>query len=121
MSKARLAVAVGIALVWVAGGTAAEPADTCEFFERKVRPVLVEPCSRSHGGEKGKEPKGGLRLESRKALLQGGDNGPAVVPGEPDKSRLIDAVRFGNPDLQMPPKGKLPDAAIADLVAWVKA
>ena len=54
-------------------------------------------------------------------MLKGGDNGPAIVPGEPGQEPLIEAVRLRNPDLQMPPKGKLPDAAIADLVAWVKA
>jgi hypothetical protein len=99
----------------------AEPAGTPEFFEKKIRPILVEHCLKCHGDVKGKEPKGGLRLDSREAALKGGDNGPAVVPGEPDKSRIIEAVRYQNADLQMPPKGKLPDAAIPDLVAWVKA
>jgi cytochrome c553 len=94
-------------------------ADGVEFFEKKVRPVLVAHCYRCHA-DKGKAPKGGLRLDSRAALLKGGDNGPALTPGRPDRSRLIEALGYGNADLQMPPKGKLPDAVIADLAAWVK-
>jgi cytochrome c553 len=99
----------------------AEPTGTPEFFEKKIRPILAEHCLRCHGDLKGKEPKGGLRLDSREAALKGGDNGPAFVPGQSDKSRLLEAVRYQNADLQMPPKGKLSDMAIADLVAWVKA
>src|SRR5687767_14768221 len=118
MSNARLAAAVCVA--FAAPLAAAEPAGTSEFFEKKVRPVLIEHCFRCHADAK-KAPKGGLRLDSRDALLKGGDNGPAIVVGHPDKSRLVDAIRYENPDLQMPPKGKLPDAAVADLVAWVRA
>src|SRR6476619_4429459 len=119
MSKVGLAAAVG--LVVAAYATAAEPADSPDFFEKKIRPLLIEHCFKCHGDLKGKEPKGGLRTDTRAGLLKGGDNGPAIVPGEPDKSRLIAAVRYHNPDLQMPPKGKLSDAAIADLAAWVKS
>jgi hypothetical protein len=121
MSKARLAAATLLAAIGAPTLRAAEPAGSPEFFETKVRPVLVEHCSKCHGDLNGKAPKGGLRLDRRESVLKGGDNGPAVVPGEPDKSRIIEAVRYLNADLQMPPKGKLPDAVIADLVAWVKA
>ena len=62
-----------------------------------------------------------MRLDTREGALKGGDNGPALVPGEPDKSRLVEAARYQNADLQMPPKGKLSDAVISDLAAWVKA
>ena len=121
MTMPRLAAAVLLALAAGSALRAAEPAGTVDFFEKKVRPVLAEHCLKCHGDLKGKEPKGGLRLDSRAAALKGGDNGPSIVPGDPDKSKLIEAVRFQNADLQMPPKGKLPDGAVADLVAWVKA
>ena len=104
--------------------TAANAAEPAEFFEQKIRPLLLEHCAKCHGDDnarKGKQPKGGLRTDGRAALLKGGDNGPAVVPGDPAKSKLIEAVRYANTDMQMPPSGKLPDAAIKDLEAWVKA
>ncbi|OWK44961.1 PSD1 and planctomycete cytochrome C domain-containing protein [Fimbriiglobus ruber] len=100
---------------------AAEPGrEQAEFFEKKIRPVLVEHCFKCHS-EKTKAPKGGLRVDGRGLLLKGGDGGPALVPGDPDKSKLVEAVRFKNNDMQMPPKGKLPDAVVADLEAWVRA
>ncbi|REK10214.1 MAG: DUF1553 domain-containing protein [Planctomycetota bacterium] len=87
-----------------------------EFFEKHVRPLLVSRCQECHSGA---EPKGGLRVDSRKALLTGGDTGPAVVPGDADESLLIDAVRYG--DLyQMPPKSQLPAAEVATLEEWVR-
>jgi hypothetical protein len=67
-----------------------------------------------------KKVKGGLLLDSRAGILKGGDNGSVIVPRSPEKSRLIEAVGYKNVDLQMPPKGKLPDAVIADLTAWVR-
>jgi hypothetical protein len=94
-------------------------AEVVEFFERKVRPVLAEHCYRCHS-DRAKTPKGGLRVDGRNFLLKGGDSGPVVVPGSPDKSRLIEAVTYKNTDLQMPPKAKLPDAVVADLEKWVK-
>jgi mono/diheme cytochrome c family protein len=87
-----------------------------EFFEAKVRPVIVNRCLDCHGGEKS---KGGLRLDSRDAVLKGADSGPVVVPGKPDSSPLIAAIRYEG-DVQMPPKGKLKDAEIAALTEWVK-
>src|SRR5215218_8723852 len=120
MSRARLAAAVCVGLWWPSASLAAEPADTPDFFEKRIRPLLTEHCFKCHGDTKGKEPKGGLRLDSHAAMLKGGDNGPALVPGQPEKSKLIEAVRFTNAELQMPPRGKLPEAAIADLTAWVK-
>jgi hypothetical protein len=91
-----------------------------EFFESKVRPVLAEHCYKCHSA-KAEKVKGGLRLDSRDALLAGGNSGPAIVPGDPEKSLLIKAVGYGDPDLQMPPKGeKLSDTHVANLVAWVK-
>ncbi|HVC98921.1 MAG TPA: PSD1 and planctomycete cytochrome C domain-containing protein [Pirellulales bacterium] len=92
-----------------------EPAKL-EFFEKQVRPLLATRCHECHGPLR---QKGGLRLDSLAAALAGGDSGPAVVPGKPDESTLIDAVRYGQV-FQMPPKGKLPDAEVAALVAWVR-
>src|SRR5436190_19921013 len=90
-----------------------------EFFEKNVRPVLVRHCYSCHSAE-AKKLKGGLRLDSRDGLLKGGDSGPAVVPGKPEESRLIKAVRYADDELKMPPKEKLPAAVLADLEAWIK-
>lgn len=91
-----------------------------EFFENKVRPVLVKHCYKCHSADATKV-KGGLYLDSREGVLKGGDSGPAVVLGDPEKSLLVKSIRYTDPDLQMPPKGeKLSESQIADLVAWVK-
>src|SRR5262249_44388499 len=92
-------------------------AGQAEFFEKKVRPLLAENCFQCHGPEK---QRGGLRLASRDGLMKGGDSGPAVVAGQPDKSRLVEAIGYGKEDLRMPPKGKLSDEQVAVLTAWVK-
>ena len=84
--------------------------------EVKVRPVLADNCLECHGAEK---HKGGLRLDVRAAMLKGGDTGPAVVPGKPDDSPLIEAIRYEG-EVQMPPKKKLKAEEIAALTDWVK-
>ena len=89
------------------------------FFEQKVRPLLVEHCYACHSTS-AKKVKGGLLLDSREAILKGGDTGPAAVVGEPDKSLLIRAVHCKDTDLQMPPKGKLSDRQIGYLEQWVR-
>jgi hypothetical protein len=89
--------------------------DGVEFFEKRIRPILVERCSECHA----QKVKGGLRVDSRAALLKGGDSGPAIVPGKPEESLLIRVVRGGDPDLKMPPKNPLPKAAVEDLARWV--
>jgi mono/diheme cytochrome c family protein len=113
---------IGVFGVTVAGAAEVQklsPAQA-EFFENKVRPVLSKQCYKCHSAEATKV-KGGLLLDTRDGLLKGGDSGPVLVPGEPEKSLLIKAIRYADPDLQMPPKGeKLSDAQIADLVTWVK-
>ncbi|MBL9213694.1 MAG: PSD1 domain-containing protein [Opitutaceae bacterium] len=88
-----------------------------DFFESKVRPLLIAHCYECHGDKK---QKGGLRLDSRPGWQAGGDSGPALVPGDPARSRLIEAVGYRNDDLQMPPKERLDDAAIATLTEWVR-
>ena len=90
-----------------------------EFFERKVRPILVERCYRCHSAA-AKKVRGGLLLDSRESLLKGGDSGPALEAGKPDDSLLIAAVRHGDGVEPMPPKEKLPEAVIGDLVEWVR-
>ncbi len=95
------------------------PAQT-QFFETKIRPVLADKCYKCHSAS-AERVKAGLFLDSREGVLHGGENGPAIVAGDPEKSLLIKAVRYTDPDLQMPPKGnRLTDEQISDLVAWVK-
>ncbi len=88
------------------------------FFEKRIRPVLVESCYECHSTKEGAKLKGGLALDSREGLLQGGESGPSIVPGSPEDSLLIEAIRHDG--LEMPPEKKLPAAVIADFVAWVK-
>ena len=94
-------------------------ADHAAFFESKVRPVLVEHCYECHSAT-AKKLKGGLMLDSRAGIIKGGDNGPVILPGQPESSLLIQSVRHADPDLAMPPKKKIPDIAIADLESWVR-
>src|SRR5262245_15950468 len=91
-----------------------------EFFEKKIRPALAENCYACHS-EKSRKPQGGLLLDSIEAMLKGGASGqPAIVPGDPEKSLLIKAIRHTDAKLQMPMGGKLPDQLIKDFEAWVK-
>ncbi|TXT30545.1 MAG: hypothetical protein FD138_2269, partial [Planctomycetota bacterium] len=92
-------------------------AEQLRFFETNVRPVLAEHCLKCHGSKK---QWAGLRLDSREALLRGGDSGAAIVPGKPNESLLIRAVRQDDEKLKMPEDGKLADRQIADLVRWVE-
>ena len=112
-----LAVAVFALPVVCCADDAAESAEREKFFEQNVRPLLVARCLRCHGAEK---QESGLRLDSRAALLAGGDSGEkGAVPGEPDQSLLVKAVRQAG-DLKMPPKEKLSDREIETLAGWVK-
>jgi hypothetical protein len=88
-----------------------------EFFEKKVRPVLVEHCYQCHSAQ-AKKVKGGLLLDTRDGLRRGGESGPALVPGDPDASLLLKALRYE--DHEMPPAGKLPAAVIADVQNWIR-
>src|SRR3954469_12515026 len=94
-------------------------ADDAEFFEKKIRPLLVENCYECHSA-KSEELKGGLRLDTREGVLKGGETGAIIVGNDPEKSLIIQAVRYKNEKLQMPPDGKLSDAQIADLETWVR-
>jgi len=88
-----------------------------KFFENEVRPLLVNRCYECHGEKK---QKGSLRLDNIAYINKGGDSGPALVAGNPDKSLMIEAIRYQDPDFEMPPKKKLPDKEIAILEKWVK-
>src|SRR5207244_5295473 len=80
---------------------------------------LVERCFKCHS-TRAEKVKAGLVLESREAMLKGGSSGPALVPGDPGKSLIYQALRYSDPHLQMPPDGKLPEALIKDLEAWIR-
>ena len=86
-----------------------------EFFESRVRPLLITHCQKCHGATK---QEGGLRLDAREAVMTGGDSGPAIIPGKPDESLVIQAVSHSE-ELRMPPKGKLSEAEISVLRRWV--
>ncbi len=89
-----------------------------EFFETRIRPVLVHDCYECHNSQD--KAKGGLALDHRAALLKGGVSGPAIVPGDAEASRLIGAIRHTAADLKMPKsRAKLDDAVIGDFVKWV--
>jgi hypothetical protein len=118
----KLLFAVLLSLVVLAlPGVAAEPepsfsSEQLEFFEKKVRPLLVTHCRECHGPDK---QKGGLRVDSRAALTKGGESGAAIVPGKPDMGYFVDAINYGD-TYKMPPRGKLPAEAIATLTEWVR-
>lgn len=109
----------GISWPALASAVALDPA-AVDFFESKIRPILVEHCYECHSTSKGKA-KGGLLLDSKEGVIAGGDSGPAIVPGDPEQSLLIKAVRYLNEDLQMPPKNKrLADEQISLLEEWIR-
>jgi hypothetical protein len=111
-----LVVLTGVCAVAARAADEAPDREGLDFFERKIRPVLVEHCYSCHS-ETSKEVKGGLRLDLREASRRGGESGPAIVPGKPEKSLLLSALRYQ--DLQMPPAGKLSDETIADFTRWI--
>ena len=94
--------------------TTADPAKV-EFFEKRIRPLLIENCINCHSAENG--GKGGLRVDDRNGLIEGGGRGPSILPGKPLESLLIKAVRHQG--LEMPPKKQLTDEQIADLEKWI--
>jgi hypothetical protein len=110
-----------VALLVAVPARGADPdAAGVEFFEKKIRPVLVERCYSCHSAEAAREKKlrGGLLLDTREGVRKGGDTGPAVMPGKPDEGTLLKALRQTG-DLKMPPKGKLTDVVLADFEKWI--
>ncbi|MAV37020.1 MAG: hypothetical protein CMJ59_16360 [Planctomycetaceae bacterium] len=123
MYSDRLAVPFAVALVgfvaapsWGAGSTPSTP--DLEFFEKRVRPLLIRRCHRCHSAN-AKTIQGGLRLDTRAGVLRGGDNGPVIAAGQPTASRLIQAIRYGGA-IKMPPDSRLAADEIAVLVRWVQ-
>src|SRR5262245_11178377 len=114
-----LVLLLGGLLAQAAPQAAPDDPASAEFFEKNIRPVLVERCYSCHSATAAKL-KGGLRVDSREHLLKGGDTGPALVPGHPEKSLFVEVVSYKNVDLKMPPKSKLPANQIADLTEWVR-
>src|SRR5580704_14764323 len=92
-------------------------ASSSDYFESKIRPILATNCYACHTAAN----SGGLRLDSAEAMAKGGNHGPAVAPGDPDKSLLITAVRQTDANLKMPMGGKLKDPEIESLEEWIKA
>ena len=88
------------------------------FFESKIRPALVTHCYECHSEAENKK-KGGLWLDRKAGWEVGGDSGPAVVPGDVEGSLLVETIRYDDPDLEMPPKGKLPSSVVADFEKWI--
>src|SRR6185503_12996882 len=119
MSVLRLVVSSSLLLPALLFNARGAEGDDVEFFEKRIRPVLVEYCYECHSATSEKA-EGGLLLDTLQGVLKGGDTGPAIVAGDPENSLLIEAVRATDKDLQMPHKDKkLSDAQIADLVTWV--
>ncbi|MBL8793254.1 MAG: DUF1553 domain-containing protein [Planctomycetia bacterium] len=109
---------VGAALSGEVRPADAPAPEAVEFFEKKIRPVLIEQCYSCHSINS-KKQKGGLLLDSKQAILKGGDSGPALVPGKPADSLLLKAMQHSQPDLKMPPKAKLADGILADFEKWI--
>lgn len=121
MGNSLAAAAESLSTMVVAGAVAAaEPtvADPTEleFFEQTIRPLLVEKCQSCHGAQK---EMMGLRVDSIAALRRGGESGPAIIPGHPEQSLLVDVIRYDG-DIQMPPDGRLTDAEIAAISRWIE-
>ena len=113
--KYALALTAGSILV----GSMVQGADGDDFFNRQVLPILQQNCFECHSHATS-SAKGGLYLDSRSGWEKGGNSGPAIVPGEPDASLLIRAVRHADEDLRMPPKGdRLTEEQVAILERWV--
>jgi cytochrome c553 len=113
-------VSAALALRGASVNSASLSRDDQQFFESRIRPVLVDQCYKCHSHDSDKV-KGGLMLDTREGLLHGGSSGPALVPGKPDDSLLVKAILYTDEDLQMPPKGKkLSEQQIADLTEWVR-
>jgi hypothetical protein len=102
-----------------AGDSSVVTADQRDFFEAKIRPVLIKDCFGCHSAQS-KDIGGGLVMDTRAGLRRGGDDGVVIVPGNVEGSKLIQAIRYQDKDLQMPPDAQLPDGVVKDFESWVK-
>jgi mono/diheme cytochrome c family protein len=108
--------AAAVLLLLGAGGVRGDD-ERGEFFERRIRPILVRRCFECHTANR----HGGLRVDSRDALLKGGKTGPAVVPGKPEESLMFLAVTHADPEFKMPlGSPRLTDSEIRDIANWIK-
>ncbi|MBG88787.1 MAG: hypothetical protein CMO80_18060 [Verrucomicrobiales bacterium] len=114
LTRFLLAGSAGIALC----ANAAISKDQLIFFETKIRPVLANNCFKCHSASQ--KVKGGLTVDSASGLLDGGDSGPAIRPGDPQGSLLYRALTYKDPDVEMPPNAKLPDDVIANFEQWIR-
>ena len=119
MKSSFLRILLGILILAVPIPAVADDADV-EFFEKKIRPVLVTYCYECHSAD-AKSVGGQLLLDHRDGLRNGGDTGPAIREGHPEDSLLIKAIRYTDETLKMPPKGKLPESVIIDLETWIES
>lgn len=111
-------VLIGV-MACVCSATSFADESSVEFFEKKIRPALVQYCYECHSSDS-KKRGGDLLLDSRQGVRKGGESGIAIVSGKPDESLLIKAIRYTDESVKMPPKSKLPDSVIADIELWVK-
>jgi len=116
MTMTALAVCASLLTTQLAHAADAPKLDPAhlKFFESKVRPLLSNKCFKCHGEDK---HKADLRVDSLAGLIHGGKSGPAIEPGQPDKSLLITAIRYDEPDLEMPPKITTPTLSLSKLSA----
>jgi hypothetical protein len=129
MAWIRIAACFSLALLyaatthWMTATAFAQPPEfsneDIEFFEKRIRPVLVKRCWECHGADPAKL-RGGLRLDSRQAILRGGETGPAAVVGDVMASLISEAIGFESSQIEMPPSGKMPAQEIADLREWIR-
>ncbi len=124
-ASALLAVVLCLAFIVSLPGTVSAEAeksvaaDKVHFFETKVRPVLVQHCYDCHGADEANRG-GEFRLDTPSSMLSGGSQGPAIVKGEPGKSRLVRAIEYDDSELQMPPEGKLTQEEIDSIKQWIQ-
>jgi hypothetical protein len=115
--RTKLPLALTAAALCTLTANAQKPADTTTAtYTTKIQPILQKNCYGCHSASM----RGGLRLDSLDDLLKGGSSGPVIVPGHPESSMLLSAIRYKDPDLQMPPKGPLPDSDVATIEAWIR-